>query len=357
MPDSPLLIVENLRKYFPVAQSMTDLLLRRPPKVIKAVDGVSFTLARGEVLAIVGESGCGKTTIARTLIGLEEQTGGQVLFHGKTVGARERRALAGLAMLESGAVGTREQHSLPRMSLKHLRQQAQMIFQDPYESLSPRATIFEIVAEPLVVHGIARGRAERVERVRSALEEAGLRPAEDYFLRYPHELSGGQRQRVVIAGAMVLQPELLIADEPVSMLDVSIRAEILNLLRGLRQERGVSIVFITHDLGTVAYFADRLAVMYLGRIVESGPTAEVLKNPQHPYTKALLSVVPVPNPRLRRERVILQGETPNPANLPLGCRFHPRCPAAMEACRVTDPPYTQVSETHQAACLLVSEAG
>lgn len=352
MPDSPLLIVENLRKYFPVAQSLADLLLRRPPKVIKAVDGVSFTLARGEVLAIVGESGCGKTTIARTLIGLEEQTGGQILFHGKTVGAHERRALAGLAMLESGAVGTREQQSLPRMSLRHLRQQAQMIFQDPYESLNPRATIFEIVAEPLVVHGIARGRAERIERVRSALEEAGLRPAEDYFLRYPHELSGGQRQRVVIAGAMVLQPELLIADEPVSMLDVSIRAEILNLLRSLRQQRGVSIVFITHDLGTVAYFSDRLAVMYLGRIVESGSTADVLKNPQHPYTKALLSVVPVPNPRLRRERVILQGETPNPANLPPGCRFHPRCPVAVDACRVTDPPYIQRSETHQAACLL-----
>lgn len=348
-----MLIVENLRKYFPVTQSFTDMLLRRPANAIKAVDGVSFSLARGEVLAIVGESGCGKTTIARTLIGLEEQTGGQILFHGKTVGARERRVLAGLAMLESGAVGTREQQTLPRMSLKHLRQQAQMIFQDPYESLNPRATIFEIVAEPLVVHGIARGRAEKIERVKIALEEAGLRPVEDYFLRYPHELSGGQRQRVVIAGAMVLQPELLIADEPVSMLDVSIRAEILNLLRDLQQKRGVSIVFITHDLSTVAYFADRVAVMYLGRIVETGLTAEVLRSPQHPYTKALLSVVPVPNPRLRRERVILQGETPNPANLPSGCRFHPRCPAAMDACKVTDPPSRQVSDTRQAACLLV----
>lgn len=353
MSDSPMLIVENLRKYFPVTQSFTDMLLRRPANAIKAVDGVSFSLARGEVLAIVGESGCGKTTVARTLIGLEEQTGGQILFHGKTVGARERRVLAGLAMLESGAVGTREQQTLPRMSLKHLRQQAQMIFQDPYESLNPRATIFEIVAEPLVVHGIARGRAEKIERVKIALEEAGLRPVEDYFLRYPHELSGGQRQRVVIAGAMVLQPELLIADEPVSMLDVSIRAEILNLLRDLQQKRGVSIVFITHDLSTVAYFADRVAVMYLGRIVETGLTAEVLRSPQHPYTKALLSVVPVPNPRLRRERVILQGETPNPANLPSGCRFHPRCPAAMDACKVTDPPSRQVSDTHQAACLLV----
>jgi oligopeptide/dipeptide ABC transporter ATP-binding protein len=191
--------------------------------------------------------------------------------------------------------------------------------------------------------------------VKNALEDAGLRPAQDFFHRYPHELSGGQRQRVVIAGAMVLQPELLIADEPVSMLDVSIRAEILNLLRELRQKRGISIVFITHDLSTVAYFADQIAVMYLGRIVEFGSTSEVLKNPQHPYTKALLSVVPVPNPRLRRERVILQGETPNPIHIPAGCRFHPRCPLAFEACSAKDPPLYPVSETHRAACLLVAQ--
>jgi oligopeptide/dipeptide ABC transporter ATP-binding protein len=182
-----------------------------------------------------------------------------------------------------------------------------------------------------------------------------LRPPEDYFLRYPHELSGGQRQRVVIAGALVLQPELLIADEPVSMLDVSIRADILNLLRGLRDSRGISILFITHDLGTVAYFADRIAVMYLGRIVELGPTREVLSNPQHPYTKALLSVVPVPNPRLRRERVILQGETPNPVNVPTGCRFHPRCPVAIDRCRAIDPPFVDVTSDHTAACLLVNQ--
>lgn len=353
MSDFPLLVVENLRKYFPVTPSLGDLFSRRPPKIIKAVDDVSFSLARGEVLAIVGESGCGKTTIARTLIGLEQETEGRILFDGQPIGTRERRTLAGLAMLESSSPGGREAQMLPRLSLKRLRQQAQMIFQDPYESLNPRATIFEIVAEPLVVHGLARRRTEQIARVKAALEDAGLRPAEEYFLRYPHELSGGQRQRVVIAGAMVLSPKLLIADEPVSMLDVSIRAEILNLLRDLRQKRGISIVFITHDLGTVSYFADRIAVMYLGRIVETGLTAEVLKNPQHPYTKALLSVVPVPNPRLRRERVILQGETPNPANLPTGCRFHPRCPAAIEPCRVVDPPPIQVSETQQAACLLV----
>lgn len=323
MNESPVLQVRGLFKYFPVKQS----LLRRTDTFVRAVDDVTFMLGRGEVMAIVGESGCGKTTVARTLIGLEEPTHGEILFEQQAIG-RE-------------------------ISLKRFRQRAQMIFQDPYESLNPRSTIFEVVEEPLVVHQIGRDRAERMRKVRAALEDAGLRPAEDYLFRYPHELSGGQRQRVVIAAAMVLEPELLIADEPVSMLDVSIRAEILNLLRELQQKRGVSIVFITHDLSTVAYFADRIAVMYLGRIVESGSTEEVLGAPRHPYTKALLSVVPVPNPRLRRERIILQGETPNAANIPSGCRFHPRCPVAMEVCRTKDPTYIQVGETHEAACLLI----
>jgi oligopeptide/dipeptide ABC transporter ATP-binding protein len=323
MSESPILEVRGLHKYFVAKQSM----FRRNASFVKAVDGVSFTLERGEVLAIVGESGCGKTTIARTLIGLEVPTKGTMVFDGRIIGQE--------------------------IALKELRLHAQMVFQDPYESLDPRATISESVEEPLLVHGIGATYAERMELVKTALEDAGLRPAADFVLRYPHELSGGQRQRVVIAGAMVLHPELLIADEPVSMLDVSIRAEILNLLNELRQKRGVSIVFITHDLGTVAYFADRLAVMYLGRMVESGPTTEVLKNPQHPYTKALLSVVPVPNPRLRRKRVILQGETPNAADIPTGCRFHPRCPVAMDECKSADPPYIPIREGHEAACLLI----
>jgi oligopeptide/dipeptide ABC transporter ATP-binding protein len=237
--------------------------------------------------------------------------------------------------------------------MKNLRQRAQMIFQDPYESLNPRATIYEIVSEPLEVHGLYKDHTERQDRVHTALEEAGLRPAEDYLLRFPHELSGGQRQRVVIASAMVLDPDLLLADEPVSMLDVSIRAEILNLLRDLRRQRGVSILFITHDMGTVAYFADHLAIMYLGRIVESGATEQVLRNPQHPYTRALLSVVPVPNPRLRRQRLILQGETPNPVDVPPGCRFHPRCPQAFDRCKEIDPPTVSIEDGHQSACLLV----
>ena len=348
----PVLEVKDLHKFFPVRQSLWDTLRRRPLHYVKAVDGVSFSLARGEVLALVGESGCGKTTIARTLIGLEEPSQGEIRFEGQAIEVRERRQRAALVPLETGGPGSAEHKAFPSITMRNLRQQAQMIFQDPYESLNPRATIFEIVAEPLVVHNLAPGRQERVDRVRRALEEAGLRPAEDYFLRYPHELSGGQRQRVVIAGAMVLEPELLLADEPVSMLDVSIRAEILNLLHELRRERGISILLITHDFSTVAFFADRIAVMYLGRIVEIGSTRQVLKNPQHPYTQALLSVVPVPNPRLRRERVILQGETPNAAAIPSGCRFHPRCPVAFEACKSTDPPFVEVEAGHQAACLL-----
>ncbi len=228
-----------------------------------------------------------------------------------------------------------------------------MIFQDPYESLNPTQTIEDIVTEPLIVHGLARDPHERKERVRRALEDSGLKPAESYMKRFPHQLSGGQRQRVVIAGALVLEPILLLADEPVSMLDVSIRAEIINLLADLRKSRGISVIFITHDLGTVGYFADRVAVMYMGRIVEIGSMREVLKDPKHPYTQALLSVIPVPNPRLRKKRIILQGETPNPINIPSGCRFHPRCPVALAVCKDSDPKLQSINDTHLAACLLL----
>jgi oligopeptide/dipeptide ABC transporter ATP-binding protein len=242
-----------------------------------------------------------------------------------------------------------------------MRQHIQMIFQDPYESLNPTQTIGEIVAEPLLVHRLVTEPGARNQRVIAALEDAGLKPAGEYLHRFPHQLSGGQRQRVVIASALVLEPALLLADEPVSMLDVSIRAEILNLLGELREKRQISVIFITHDLGTVGYVADRAAVMYLGRIVEIGATRQVLENPQHPYTKALLSVVPVPNPRLRRQRIILQGETPNPIHIPAGCRFHPRCPVATSACRERDPDFIQLGKQqvgqpaadHQAACLLL----
>ena len=317
--------VHDLKKYFLAGRPS---LLHREVEHVHAVDGVDLQLKRGEVVALVGESGCGKSTLALTLMGLEESTAGTITF-------------------ESKEITHASEHDR-----KLLRQRIQMVFQDPYESLNPTQTIGEIVGEPLDVHGLTHSKSEREARVVKALEDAGLKPAETYMHRFPHQLSGGQRQRVVIAGALVLEPHLLIADEPVSMLDVSIRAEILNLLADLRKTRQISIILITHDLGTVGYFADRIAVMYLGRIVEIGPTASVLTNPQHPYTKALLSVVPVPNPRLRRERVILQGETPNPIHLPSGCRFHPRCPIAIDRCKVDDPEYAQVGEGHQAACWL-----
>jgi oligopeptide/dipeptide ABC transporter ATP-binding protein len=242
--------------------------------------------------------------------------------------------------------------SLKAEQLRRLRRRMQVIFQDPMASLNPRMTLGTSISHGLKIHYPEQAPEHR-EMTMRIMERVGLVPPNYFYNKFPHQISGGQRQRVVIASAMVLQPELLLADEPVSMLDVSIRAEILNLLRDLRHRRGVSIVFITHDLSTVAYFADRIAVMYLGRMVETGPAREVLSNPQHPYTKALISVIPVPNPRLRRERIILQGETPNPINLPSGCRFHPRCPVAIEACKTIDPDYVQMGENHQAACLLL----
>jgi len=327
MANEFILEVKNLKKYFEA--NRPGLFSRHDENVVHAVDGVDLQLQRGEVIALVGESGCGKSTLSLTLMGLEEATEGQIFFNGVDI-----------------THATNEQR-------KAFRQKIQMIFQDPYESLNPTQTIEEIVTEPLVVHGLARDPEERKERVRRALEDSGLKPAESYLHRFPHQLSGGQRQRVVIAGALVLEPILLLADEPVSMLDVSIRAEIINLLADLRKSRGISVIFITHDLGTVGYFADRVAVMYMGRIVEIGSMREVLKDPKHPYSQALLSVIPVPNPRLRKKRIILQGETPNPIHIPSGCRFHPRCPVALGVCKESDPKLMKVNDFHQAACLLL----
>jgi oligopeptide/dipeptide ABC transporter ATP-binding protein len=326
---SAILEIQHLRKQFAVGGQPW---LGRGAGLVHAVDDVSLTLAASEILAVVGESGCGKSTLALTVLGLEEPTSGEVYFAGEAITQAR------------GAVR------------KAVRRQMQMIFQDPYESLNPLMTVGEIVAEPLLVHGLVQRRSVRQTRVVQALEAAGLKPGAEYLHRRPHELSGGQRQRVVIASALVLEPKVLLADEPVSMLDVSMRAEILNLLTDLRDQQGIAILFITHDLGTVAAFADRVAVMYLGRIVELGPVETVLQRPRHPYTQALLSVAPVANPRLRRERIILQGETPNPRDIPSGCRFHPRCPLAMEPCRQHDPQLMPVGEGQQAACLLVEAA-
>ena len=326
MSRSKFLEVRGLKKYFEAGR---PALFSKSMKYVSAVDGVDLNLRRSEVIALVGESGCGKSTLALLLMGLEDPTDGNVFFEGRDI------------------------THLNDHQRKDLRRKIQMVFQDPYESLNPTQTIEEIVTEPLLVHWIAPEKKERDAKVTKALEDAGLKPADVYLSRYPHELSGGQRQRVVIAAALVLEPEIILADEPVSMLDVSIRAEVINLLAELRIKRQIAVIFITHDLGSVGFFADRVAVMYLGRIVEIGTMFEVLEKPKHPYTKALLSVIPVPNPRLRHERIILQGETPNPINVPSGCRFHPRCPVAIGACAASDPPMIQLSETHQSACLLL----
>lgn len=328
MTTQPILQVADLHKYFALGRRG---IFQQQERLVRALDGVDLELSRGEVLALVGESGCGKSTLALTLMGLEKPTQGQIIYDGQDITALDNQAQ------------------------KALRRHIQMIFQDPYESLNPMMTIGEIVVEPLQVHGLAAQQDGVESRVHQALEDAGLKPVDIYINRLPHELSGGQRQRVVIASSLVLEPTILLADEPVSMLDVSIRAEILNLLADLRESRGITVLYITHDLSTVAYIADRIAVMYLGRIVEIGPTHKVLQNPQHPYTKALLSVIPVPNPRLRREHTILDGETPDPVDLPVGCRFHPRCPAAMLQCQACDPQLALIEDEHLAACLLISK--
>jgi oligopeptide/dipeptide ABC transporter ATP-binding protein len=347
----PILQVQALHKHFPLAQRPADTLARRPRRIVRAVDGVSFDLASGDILALVGESGSGKTTVGMNVLGLQTPTRGRILLEGYDVA--EWTHGRGASLEGEAPTGTRLHLAdlRRRQRILLLRQRAQMIFQDPYEALNPRQTVLDIVAEPLRIHRLASPGKEREERVQAAMEICGLVPADHFWGRYPGELSGGQRQRVVIAAALVLEPELLVADEPVSMLDVSIRADILNLLLELRRQRGITILYTTHDLATAGFFTDRMAVMYLGRIVELGPTAAVLSAPRHPYTQALISVVPAPNPRRRRRRIVLQGEIPNPSDVPPGCRFHPRCPQAIEDCRQVDPELRQLDPGHLVACI------
>src|SRR6266480_6840503 len=322
-----LLEVEDLVVRYPIHRGLVATVARQPRRNVHAVEGVSLSLQRGEMLALVGESGCGKTTTAQAVLRLVDPVSGSIRFDGRDL----------------VPLGSRE--------LRPLRRRIQVVYQDPYESLDPRFRVRAAVEEPLLIHRLGGSKSERATRVHDALVRVELSPPELYLDRYPHELSGGQRQRVAIAASIVLGPDLLVADEPVSMLDVSVRAGVLNLLDRLR-EGGLGILMITHDLSTAARFADRIAVMYLGRIVEEGPAQSVVRDPQHPYTKALLSVVPRRDPRERSKREILSGEAPDAVRIPSGCRFHPRCPMAIPDCRQIDPALEPAGD-HQAACIRV----
>lgn len=319
--EAPLLEVKNLKKYFVID---TDF-FGRPTKYLRAVDDVSFTLEKGKTLGIVGESGCGKTTMGRTLLRLYDVTGGEVWFKGKEVSKISNRAF------------------------DKLRPQMQMIFQDPYASLSPRMRVGEIIGEAALEHKIV-DKAHYREYVLKVMEMCGLQP--HYFERYPHEFSGGQRQRICIARALALKPDLVICDEPVSALDVSIQAQVINMLKDLQRELGLAYVFITHDLSVVKHISDNIGVMYLGKMVEYATKEQIFENTLHPYTKALFSAVPVPDPHVKMNRIILQGDIPSPVNPPSGCRFHTRCGNCMEICKHFDPEYREVENGHFCACHL-----
>jgi oligopeptide/dipeptide ABC transporter ATP-binding protein len=316
-----LLEIRDLRKWFPVKSG----LFSRAREHVKAVDGVNFDVQRGEVLSVVGESGSGKTTVGRLAMRLLEPTGGAIRFDGQDI------------------------THLSRNAMRPIRRRMQLVFQDPYASLNPRKPVSSILSDPLEIHHIGATPAERRDKVAEALLLVGLRP--EHAARYPHEFSGGQRQRIGIARALISGPELLVADEPVSALDVSVQAQVVNLLLELKERLGLTILFIAHDLAVVGHISDRIAVMYLGRLVEIAPTAELFDAPAHPYTEALLSAAPIPDPTLRRNRILLQGDIPSPLNPPSGCSFRTRCPYALPACAELPPPLREISPGHLKACI------
>jgi oligopeptide transport system ATP-binding protein len=315
--DEQLVGVRGLVKHFPVEDS---------DDVVRAVDGVTFEIFRGETLGLVGESGCGKSTVGRCLLRLIEPTAGEITFAGRDVVA------------------------MGKTELRELRREMQIVFQDPYASLNPRMKVGDIIAEPLVIHKIG-DRSERRERVASLLAKVGLDP--DYMNRYSHEFSGGQRQRIGVARTLALNPKLIVADEPVSALDVSVQAQVVNLFQDLQKEFGLTYLFISHGLAVVEHISTRVAVMYLGRIVEVASAIDLYRQPLHPYTKALLSAIPIPDPKRKRERIVLQGDVPTPINPPSGCRFRTRCPIAIDDCAVIDPELREVSPDHSVACIRV----
>jgi len=332
-----LLEVEGLVKHFPVRKGT----FRRSKAAVKAVDGIDMLIREGETLGLVGESGCGKTTAGRSILRLVEPTRGKILFSSR----RMAKELGGQAEPVDVVTATpREMHAL--------RRDMQIIFQDPYSSLNPRMTVGSIVGEPLLVHGLARG-SERDDRVVEVLTAVGLK--EEHMKRYPHEFSGGQRQRIGIARALVLEPQLVVCDEPVSALDVSIQAQVLNLLEDLQREFGLTYLFVAHNLSVVKHISNRVAVMYLGRIVELASTERLFAEPRHPYTEALVSAVPVPEPDITVERIILEGDVPSPVNPPSGCHFHPRCRYAVDICKTDAPLYRDLGGEHFVACHLAED--
>lgn len=322
--ENSIVEIRDLKKYYPVRMGLIRSLRTEERLYVKAVDGISFNIQKGEIYGLAGESGCGKTTTGKLILRLFEPTGGKVIFKEQDI------------------------FTLKKREMKEFRRRAQIIYQDPYESLDPRMTIFDFVAEPLIVHNI-----EDIEnKVVDALERAELTPPREFFYRYPHELSGGQRQRVAIARAMILNPEFIVADEPVSMLDVSIRTSILNLMMRLRDDLDISYLYITHDLATARHICDRIGIMYLGKIVEETNVDELVDEARHPYTKALIAAVPDPDPSVEKSKAMIVGEIPNPINIPSGCRFHPRCPQVMEICTKEEPTLKEVRDGHRVACFL-----